>query len=672
MPVPVPPVPPAHQIIKNAQRFASRPINSTFRIWEDDCRRQPACGQEGTSQQGLTGSQDQFIKGSHVHHNLPPKFINQHALRQSFDQSSGMLASDSVNQIQMAIDYPDHYQSGNVACMNEMQYESQSLWRQDEWGAFTPIFEDQSPDGDSRGTPSPMEPVTPFGDFIDRALGDSATNAALSYPVASEHPQGSQGAQAAQTNAHSDSVSAPSATESYKRLALPLAEWMANYVWKVCVTGMDLPQSRVPIAKVAIVAGPPPSYLAGSIHSMLLSTLLQPSAVFLAMWYITRLPVYFGSVGLGADHVKELRFRVALLGDSRGGMDRGTMEVGAPFRLVILGCMLANKWLDDHTFSNKTWHTISNLPIQDINKLEALALDVFSHDLSISRFQWSQLLDHMLDYHQMLGPPSHHPQPITRPSLNPHSIVRRAIEDIIQAPPFNPGSVGVSGPQPIFMGLEQRKLEKFKELKADINNMDFDMDEDGPLRQEYVPRRRVVEPAYRPSSMRYEPPAPPRWTLPTEPSVQPRYLPPPAKWSPSGDEPIARHRLPMVQPTYAPVQYMEIPRRHEQPPAQALCWSFGCDTCVQPKCNTSSSWQQPAHPLHTRSISLSHGRGDSAAHYRSYSQSRNEYKCSDIRTTANEVLPAYPASWNYALSYGYQPTYAPHHNATYAPAWVRA
>lgn len=109
------------------------------------------------------------------------------------------------------------------------------------------------------------------------------------------------------------------------------------------------------IAKVAIVAGPPPSYLAGSIHSMLLSTLLQPSAVFLAMWYITRLPVYFGSVGLGADHVKELRFRVALLGDSRGGMDRGTMEVGAPFRLVILGCMLANKWLDDHTFSNKTW-----------------------------------------------------------------------------------------------------------------------------------------------------------------------------------------------------------------------------------------------------------------------------------------------------------------------------
>lgn len=98
-----------------------------------------------------------------------------------------------------------------------------------------------------------------------------------------------------------------------------------------------------------------PAYLAGHVHSLLLSTLLQPSAVFLAVWYIARLPVFFGAVGLGADHVKELRFRVELLGDSRGGLDREAVETSAPFRLIVLGCMLANKWLDDHTFSNKTW-----------------------------------------------------------------------------------------------------------------------------------------------------------------------------------------------------------------------------------------------------------------------------------------------------------------------------
>lgn len=84
-----------------------------------------------------------------------------------------------------------------------------------------------------------------------------------------------------------------------------------------------------------------------------MSTLLQPSAVLLAMWYIARLPVHFSGVtsGLG---VKERRFSAELL-DTTGGIDGKTLEANATFRLIVLGFMLANKWLDDHTFSNKTW-----------------------------------------------------------------------------------------------------------------------------------------------------------------------------------------------------------------------------------------------------------------------------------------------------------------------------
>ena len=78
--------------------------------------------------------------------------------------------------------------------------------------------------------------------------------------------------------------------------------------------------------------------------------------ILLALWYIARLPVNFGAVGLGPDHIKELRFRVELLGDNRCNIDKDMLETNAPFRLVVLGCMLANKWLDDHTFSNKTWY----------------------------------------------------------------------------------------------------------------------------------------------------------------------------------------------------------------------------------------------------------------------------------------------------------------------------
>lgn len=113
--------------------------------------------------------------------------------------------------------------------------------------------------------------------------------------------------------------------------------------------------NSIPRAFIKHYPGSPPSHLVTSTHSMLLSTLLQPSAIFLAVWYIVRLPVFFGPVGLGPEHVKEMRFRAELLGDAHIGTDRELIEAYAPFRLILLGCMLANKWLDDHTFSNKTW-----------------------------------------------------------------------------------------------------------------------------------------------------------------------------------------------------------------------------------------------------------------------------------------------------------------------------
>jgi hypothetical protein len=87
--------------------------------------------------------------------------------------------------------------------------------------------------------------------------------------------------------------------------------------------------------------------------------------VFLALWYVVRLPVYCGSITLGPEHVKELRFRAALFGESRittasgdSILQSSPIDENVLFRLVLVGCMLANKWLDDHTFSNKTWYVL--------------------------------------------------------------------------------------------------------------------------------------------------------------------------------------------------------------------------------------------------------------------------------------------------------------------------
>ena len=54
----------------------------------------------------------------------------------------------------------------------------------------------------------------------------------------------------------------------------------------------------------------------------------------------------------------ESDFRDELFGEDQSftpAGEWGLLEFRVPFRLILLGCMLANKWLDDHTFSNKTW-----------------------------------------------------------------------------------------------------------------------------------------------------------------------------------------------------------------------------------------------------------------------------------------------------------------------------
>jgi hypothetical protein len=126
-------------------------------------------------------------------------------------------------------------------------------------GAFTPVFEETSPDRDDRPDlgSSPLGPVTPFGEFVDRVVATvgydrnqfpSAHVAALPTYIAKtdssytlppfELPQ--ELAPAPET------VSAPSSTLAYKIIADPLADWMAMYVWKACTVGQSLPQKYMP------------------------------------------------------------------------------------------------------------------------------------------------------------------------------------------------------------------------------------------------------------------------------------------------------------------------------------------------------------------------------------------------------------------------------------------
>ena len=139
-------------------------------------------------------------------------------------------------------------------------------------------------------------------------------------------------------------------------------------------------------------------------------------------------------------------------------------------------------------------HTISGVPIQSLNRLESLALDIFSYDVSITPYEWNKWLIRILEYHKSLSSaPS--PQLISRPSSNPHFVVRKMLEDLLESSSRSCGDTShpFFQPQPVFLGLEERRRERLDPTipESSSETLEIDLDEDGPLREEYMPRRRV-------------------------------------------------------------------------------------------------------------------------------------------------------------------------------------
>jgi hypothetical protein len=312
---------------------------------------------------------------------------------------------------------------------------------------------------------------------------------------------------------------------------------------------------------------------------------------------------------------------------------------------------------------------------------------MFQHDLSIPSHIWSQWLAHVISYHLSLASPSHR-QPISRPSTNPHTIVRMTIEELTQAPVVCNSSPS-SRPEPVFLGLEERRKEKFEMAEASGErgvDVLVDLDEDGPLRQEYLPKRRVSGASTVPSSTPWNTSIPKIFPGHVEDLAKnavkrfadlDRPLPPPAKWSPAGDEPILRertrasgHYLAVRPPLTNSVNPFSVPSYHNVPQAGYQNWTPGSGGNYAPvkppsvpyAYECSNHHIEPVfnpYPFalsipisHTRSHSLSYGDFQSRNHLRSHSQSEYWYN----NMTTHEHVPVNPPNAHWPVidhQYGY-------------------
>lgn len=290
----------------------------------------------------------------------------------------------------------------------------------------------------------------------------------------------------------------------------------------------------------------------------------------------------------------------------------------------------------------------------------------------------------MLSYNFSLSSPSY-AQPISRPSSNPQSIIRRVIEEIKGAPGLHPSS------QPVFLSFEQRGKESLSGAEtcdeASGEAYDIDLDEDGPLREEYLPRRRVsngsstsqhtasraerVRSGFRESK-----------TTPNEST-----LPPPSKWSPAADEPI--RRVGDRPALYMPVQ-PSIASLHANP-VSAVCWAPAMAyVAVKPRPDYSSASSKLPAPsnegFYSQAVNPpSHSQPCCNADAFSlpdsafwYPQFGFHYRAGDVRMSFDGTgYTSQPmANWPSVEPYGYTPAprvlFGPHPPINYPASWIRA
>lgn len=79
-------------------------------------------------------------------------------------------------------------------------------------------------------------------------------------------------------------------------------------------------------------------------------------------------------------------------------------QMGSEFRLFLTSLVLANKFLDDHTYTNKTWSDVSHIPLKEITKMEMQLWGGIDTNASASPSEyrwWQSTLERLYDQRNM-------------------------------------------------------------------------------------------------------------------------------------------------------------------------------------------------------------------------------------------------------------------------------
>lgn len=109
------------------------------------------------------------------------------------------------------------------------------------------------------------------------------------------------------------------------------------------------------------------------VKQILTATLVTPEDIVMALYLVSQIPVD----------------KIIPPTPAEPGQDAQTTSFkAAPFKIVLGALMVANKTLQDNSYRNDTFSTVSGIPLPDVNKLEAHVFLALGFDVVIREDKW--------------------------------------------------------------------------------------------------------------------------------------------------------------------------------------------------------------------------------------------------------------------------------------------
>ncbi|KAG8935812.1 hypothetical protein FRC02_006362 [Tulasnella sp. 418] len=206
--------------------------------------------------------------------------------------------------------------------------------------------------------------------------------------------------------------------------AVPFSDWAAEFVWILAGRSTSSTSGTTYGGFATTLkwlndpdvlchqspSGPAFASFKAFVKEALSATITSPQGLFLALLYISKLPV--GNVfvpsgfssragGIVEWSSREFEFRSEVYGLANV---YGHVAPGSSASLLFtLGLMLSNKWLEDNTFTTKTWHDVTSISQAQLRSVETAALGLFGFSLVVHDQEWLGWLLALRRYTSSLG-----------------------------------------------------------------------------------------------------------------------------------------------------------------------------------------------------------------------------------------------------------------------------